>query len=107
MTKRESKFAKYVVLGFWRYVDGVYDCYRMFKVNFPCFHNINRNNIKDKVFLHISNDNQLVFFNKSRIVDQKREVNCNFLDLDKAMTAKPESELKLLTNFLYKVPIVT
>jgi hypothetical protein len=99
--KQTSSFAKYVVLGFWKYVDNEYDCYRTFRVDFPCFQSIQQ----DKMFLHSAYDNQLVFFSHTRLNDQNQETVCNILDLKAAMTDNPDSRLERLTSFLYKAPV--
>jgi len=77
-----------MVVGLWRFENGSYLCYRMFRILSPfytCY--VGRDANKDIIkFLYKGDNNQLFYITKGRQDDGRKNTHLNFIDLAAAMT---------------------
>lgn len=92
-------YKKYMVVGFWQFSNGMYKCYRQFKIILPCVTRYNWYR-EYQEFFHLSENNELYFFDYSKDENNRIQFACNFVDLKLAMSLS-DTHLNRFNHILY------
>jgi hypothetical protein len=98
-------FKKYVVIGLWKDCNGVFTCFRMFKISNPVFQILKTSPTREESeFFHFVSSTELMYFTNEYAVKNSGDsvIRCHFFDL---IAATNGAGLTLVDEQLHMPPV--